>query len=257
MRLSSGEVVAAGRRTRWTLGIAGSIALIGIVALAAVTLVPGTPPTQQLLPFVAPPNAAVCAALASPLAEPSASPSIAVPPRAEADPAAQDAATKVSCYLLAAVPALFPAGTTFADNPARPGSLALVARPGGMGGGELEVTATAMVTDAQGTGMLNFSVSRDPGFQLDEAQAHCNGPTRKATCRTGPQGEHIEIYDFGPEPSGAHGVTIYVYSGHTLVLAGTRNTAETQDAPPTRTDPPFSVNQLIALAVAPAIRLYP
>jgi hypothetical protein len=126
-----------------------------------------------------------------------------------------------------------------------------------MGGGDLEVTATSLVTDSAGTGLLIVTVSRTTGAQVAEAEDHCTSQTAKAECRTGPDGEHVEIYDFGAESNGAHGITVYVYSGHTLVLAGTRNTNETQDAAPSRPEPPLTVDQLITLATSPDLKLYP
>lgn len=92
-----------------------------------------------------------------------------------------------------------------------------------------------------------------PDVRLAEVQAHCYGEEAKATCQTGPHGEHIEIMDLGPGPDDVHGRTIYVYSGHTIILAGTHNQAETAEdfAPPTRAEPPLTVEQLIELATKP------
>jgi hypothetical protein len=42
-----------------------------------------------------------------------------------------------------------------------------------------------------------------------------------------------------------------------LILAGAHNAPESQDAKPTRPTPPLSVDQLIELATAPELRLYP
>jgi hypothetical protein len=99
------------------------------------------------------------------------------------------------------------------------------------------------------------SVSRTTGAPADEE--HCSGPHPKAQCRTGPNGEHIEVYDFGTDADGTHGITIYVYSGHTPILAGSQNGGETQNAPPSRPEPPLTADQLITLATAPELKLHP
>jgi hypothetical protein len=41
------------------------------------------------------------------------------------------------------------------------------------------------------------------------------------------------------------------------VLAGTRNTNETQDTTPSGPEPPLTVDQLISLATAPELKRYP
>lgn len=38
--------------------------------------------------------------------------------------------------------------------------------------------------------------------------------------RIGPQGELIEVYDFGKDAQGVQGYTVYVHTGNTLILAG-------------------------------------
>ena len=98
------------------------------------------------------------------------------------------------------------------------------------------MTATSLVTDAAGTGLIIVGVDRSTEAPVD--LEHCTGPHAKAQCRTGPNGEHIEIYDFGVEADGTHGITIYVYSGHTFILAGAHNAGETQNARPEPADTP-------------------
>jgi hypothetical protein len=250
MRITSGEVIAAGRRSRHRRRLLSAAGLLAaVVAVTTAAVVPRLGPSGHAVG--APPPLTTCASL-RPSPTPASTPS-GEPARATMDPGAEEAATRVSCYLLTAVPALM-RGFTFAPNPARPGTSALVAIPGGMGGGDLEVTATALATDAAGTGLLIVSVSR-----ATEApdEAHCTGPNAKAQCRTGPNGERIEVYDFGVATDGTHGITIYVYSGHTFILAGAHNSGETQTAPRSRPAPPLSVDELIALATAPELKLYP
>jgi hypothetical protein len=253
MGLTSSAVIAAGRRSRRQrrlLGAACALVAAVTVTSAAFAWLPaggGTAP-----PATSP--AATCADLEVPSpSPPGAGPS---PARADPDPAALAAARQVSCYLRDVLPALLP-NATFAANPARPGTAALVAVPGGMGGGDLEVTATALVSDQAGTGLVIVAVSRQAAPTAAQVDETCTAPTAKAQCRTGANGEHIEIYDAGVDPNGAHGITVYVYSGHTFILAGARNTGETQDSPPSRPEPPLTVDQLITVATAPAVKLYP
>jgi hypothetical protein len=253
MRITSDGVIAAGRRSRhrrWLASAGGAAGLAAVVVVTAMAFTARTGPSGHTVG--GPPPLTTCASLQpSPVPAPTQS---AVPARATMDPGAESAAPRVSCYLLSAVPALMP-GFTFTPNPARRGTSALVAVPGGMGGGDLEVTATSLATDASGTGLLIVSVSRATESPADED--HCTGPHAKAQCRTGPNGERIEIYDFGAEPDGTHNITVYVYSGQTFILAGASNAGETQNAPRTRPSPPLSVDELITLATAPELKLYP
>lgn len=69
------------------------------------------------------------------------------------------------------------------------GAPALRRLAGGMGGGDLGVTATSLVTDSAGTGLLIVAVSRTTGAEAAQAQDHCTGQTAKAECHTGPNGE--------------------------------------------------------------------
>ncbi len=244
--LTSTTVIAAGRRSRrlrTARAVAGSVAAAVAVLGVVWTFVPG--PGGGVSDAAAP-DAAACASLR------------ASPPRVDVA-AVEEAADRLTCYLLDAVPSALPADTKLGDNVARPGTAGLVAVPGDVSDGDQVVSASATIMDAAGTGLLTFSVMRDKTFTPGDAASRCSSPLAKARCQTGPGGEHIEIYDFGKDAYGVRVLTIDVYTGHTLVRVGTSNAPESRsnDQVATRAEPLFTLDQLIALATAPELRFYP
>jgi hypothetical protein len=252
VRLRSDQVVRAGRRSRAVhrLGYAGGVvALSGMVAVGghvagglfgSTANQPGSPTWTY--------DPTVCASIPS---------AAAIVPTENAPAPAQmngsnQLADRMSCYLRTAVPAAMP-GATFADNPAR-GTPYLVAGPG-MFEGE-GFAATALVTMAAGTGLLLFQATHET-ISTDTWTSRCNGPDAKGECRTGPHGERIQIMDFGPDSAGVWVRTVMVYSGQTTILAGAHNAPESDNSRPTMTEPPLTVEQLIALACDPALVLFP
>lgn len=251
LRMNLDSVLRAGRRSlryRRAAYSGGAAALTGALALAIFGngLLP-TGRTAADAPSVHVPNAYDCFKAIYAGAPTAAGPDAFPPP----SPSAQDLADRISCYLPGAVAAALP-GATVSDNPVRR-TPALIAVPEADG----SFSATAAVSTSDGTGLIIFSVGRtspqDPGVW----RAHCEGDSAKATCRTGPHGEMVEVYDFGADARGVRGLTIYLYSGHTFVLAGAHNALEAQDAPPTMPEPPLSVDQLIAIASDPALVVFP
>jgi hypothetical protein len=240
--LTAEAVIRTGRRSlarRRLASGAGAIALVGAVA-AAVAVLPGLRWANGLGDSASPPT---CSRETVPRA------SIAVTPGgpAAASGGPQYLADQMTCYLLDAVPAAFP-GATFSNLRSAP---YLVAVPD-----EAGFSATAVVSTSAGQGSLIFAVSQvtAPPPQLVDPAPQCG----KATCRTGPHGERVEVFDFGADTAGVHGRTIYLFSGHTRILAGAHNVSQEVDgAEPTMTDPPLSVDQLIALASDPRLVLYP
>jgi hypothetical protein len=75
--------------------------------------------------------------------------------------------------------------------------------------------------------------------------------------RTGPHGEVIEVYE-RTRPDGAIGYTIYVYTGHTAVVASVHNSSDVDGRwPITRPTPPLTVLQLVEIACDPDLVLWP
>lgn len=242
LQLTSADVLAAGRRSRrrrrlaTVLGVVSAAMVVGLVFS-----VPGPVAVDQPeRPPVAsqPPSEARCAQLAGP------------PPEYLSR---GEAAERVSCYLSERIGEYFPIQMTLIHNGARPGTEPLVAGTDPIGG-EDGVAATAVVRDPAGDGTLLLAVSRatSPG-EADRVKP-CDLPMAKATCRTGPHGEHIEIYE--TDGQGIQGWTVYVYSAGTRIIATALNYREGDPGDPTRYEPPLTVGQLIDLATAPALKLY-
>jgi hypothetical protein len=242
--LTMDGVVRAGRRSRRIRRVlwgGGTFGLSAAIVLASSLLTGGSPvptiPAPGSTAQVRAPDAATCEELRT------------TPITANATD--QERADRMSCYLLAAVPAALP-GASFADNPARKAPF-LVAAPGS-GGMPDGLSATATVSTSEGDGLVIFEVGRSKPLTEGEKIGHCD----KADCLVGPHGEHIEVFDFGADPAtGAHGVTVYVYTANTLVLAGAHNAPEIQNAAPTMPQPPLTIAQLITLATDPGLVLFP
>lgn len=242
--LTSTDVLTAGRRSRRLrrTGYAlGGVAAVSGALLVAVT-VPGLLPAlgtnhDVAQPVASAPDEATCERLVGGLVD------------------ATEASDRLSCYLLDTIPRILPQAT-LTDNPARPGTAALVAAPDIMGsnGG---ISATAVVTDNAGTGIILVTVAPGPAPDPDQIAGRCGGATAKATCRIGPHSEHIETFDLGKDQRGVHSRTVYVYVGNTFIVASAMNVSETEPPTPTRPEPPLTIDQLIAIATSPQLVLYP
>ena len=179
------------------------------------------------------------------------------------------AAARISCYLATAVPPRLegtdfyrdtatPAGTTPLQafplrtfDPARPGDTAPPI-----------VSASAVLRDEDGVGEIGFGVSAASESEA-EVRAGCDGP---CTVRIGPHGETVTVLDVRT-PAGFRLVNIWIYRGDCAMFASASNgvTGPTasgeagvlENETPGRKDLPLSVDDLIDLASAPEMTLFP
>jgi hypothetical protein len=236
LSLSSAGLLQAGRKARRRRALTTAAAALSVVLAAAggALLLPGRAPVEQAGHQPASLECPDVLAARTPLRDPAA------------------AAARVTCYLDEAAARLMP-GATFRAAKARAGTEPLVARTQGN-----EISAYATVVDANGTGSVGVTVMRSTTPRA-EIIARCAGDHAKASCRTTPDGTIAEVYDFGAEANGARTVTVYAYTGSTVVVATAANRVESGDdtAPATRPDPPLTIDGLITLAGDPALVLHP
>jgi hypothetical protein len=235
--LSSAGLLQAGRRARRRRAVTTAAAALSVVLAAAggALLMPWPPSVQQAGHE---PTSLEC-------------PDVLAARTPLRDPAA--AAARVTCHLKGAAAALMP-DATFRAAEARAGTTPLVARAEGN-----EISAYATVVDTGGTGSVGVTVMRSTTARA-EILARCTGEQAKASCRTKPgSGTIAEVHDAGAGADGVRTVTVYAYTGNTVVVATAANRVDSADdtAPPTRADPPLTVDGLIALASDPALVLYP
>ena len=234
--LSSTGLLDAGRRARRRRVMATTAATLSVMVAASGALLLHRPVSvQQASHEVASLECPDVLTARTPLRDPEA------------------AAARVTCYLTEATTRLMPRAS-FRPNEARAGTKPLVAKARGD-----EISASATVVDSDGTGSVIVMVRRDT-TPRDEILARCADEHAKASCRTRPGSETVtEVYDFGALANGAHTVTVYAYTGSTLVVATMANRVESADdtAPATRTDPPLTTDALITLASDQTLVLYP
>ncbi|MFC3742684.1 hypothetical protein [Paractinoplanes deccanensis] len=178
------------------------------------------------------------------------------------------AAARMSCYLAEAVPRLLPSVTCHRLNDAEPFE-AYVGRSFDPNRPEETAppffTAEALVRDERGTGEVSFGMS--PRYEDDDsARAGCSGPP--CTVRTGPHGELVTVLD-STMASGVRLVNVSVYKKDTITTASAMNGVlaatpadpgraySDSDYRRTRDDLPITVDQLIAVAAAPEMDLFP
>lgn len=122
-----------------------------------------------------------------------------------------------------------------------------------------------MITDEEGVGDIGFCAS--PAYKTAAAAAaNCGQPP--CSVRTGPHGETVTVIDVTND-SGYHLVNVYVYRGDTVTFGSASNgipdavAANPSEAVPAdtkkagRKDLPLTVDQLIDLAAAPQLNLFP
>lgn len=161
--------------------------------------------------------------------------------------------------------ALSPTGVTVGDGSNvsfQEGSMPSAAPGGFEGGGGFYITQL-MLTDAQGKGLFQLTLSTEP-------RPLGTGCSRSGSCvqSTAPDGSYVEVY--GPtDMDGGHLLSVFVFRpDHTMVqlyasdfyYPNTFN-LPTGATPPgmmrTRPSPILSADQLIAIGTAPGITLYP
>lgn len=268
--LTSRDIVAAGRRARRrhtvrvaVLGSGAAAGVFGIAALALPAVVPAFAPFGGNPSGV--PDGATCAAIRETSAYERHQQIYDLPD-------APWAAERVTCFLTAKLPGYFRSGTRFLDDPTRPGASALVAAPsadptrdlarldafrGDLHRGDLTryVGASAIVDDGVGVGLLFFAVAWESKFDWAAAEDRC-GPGGDTQCHTGPHGEHIEVYEFGPNDVGVRARTMYVHSPNTLIIAVAVNAPGVDGVAATRPDPPLTTVELIEITTDLDLRLY-
>ncbi|MBG0564670.1 hypothetical protein [Actinoplanes aureus] len=203
------------------------------------------------------------AALPHVRADPDVSAGVALDPApfcaaAEAEPsspaAVEHAAARISCYLLTAVPPLLPE----ADFQRIPGSsddvLPLQAYPSQ----ETPpiISADALVSDSRGFGEIGFGLY--PAAEtVEEAIASCAG----CDVRQGSHGETILVHE-AVEESRLRRIDVWVHKGDTVVFATATNavpdaTLDSDKQEMGRPEPPLDEDQLVELATAPELTLFP
>ncbi|XVU29925.1 hypothetical protein ACQPZJ_23395 [Actinoplanes sp. CA-054009] len=262
------DVVTAGRRRRRRTVIAGAAAALvliagGIAVLARPGGAPYVPagPSWELLepaPFCA-------AATPVPTASPSSYNGMPLPSRG--------VEARLSCYLATAVPPLLPSVTYYRDVSTPATTLPLEVYAGRVFDPKRPeetsppyFTSSAVIRDAEGAGDIGFGLT--PRYRPDdEARTECAG--RECTIRTGPHGELVTVIDVTMESTGVRLVNVYVHKADTIVMASASNGLLKEatvdpgraysgaDYIRTRDDLPLSVEQLIGVAAAPEMELFP
>jgi hypothetical protein len=236
-RTVAAEVLTAGRQARRRHRLALLATGLAVV-MAGVAMKVGLP--WALSPASTPGASLATAACPSPPAPGAGSPEI-----------------RMTCYLTSVVPRML-GEARFIRLYGPRGTLPLQAYPSTDIPGAYE--ANAVVHDAAGLGSVIFVVGRQSGeTPSGDACASKGG----CSVRQGPHGELVEVHaavsTIGSD-IGHVGVTIYVYTGRTTIIAGTSNSGERRfnDAvsTPERAVPPLTTEQLIEIATAPDLALF-
>jgi hypothetical protein len=285
--LTASHAIAVGRRQRrqqTALGICAGGAFIALAIVGGLALRPAGGP-----PVASPGSCAATVPTRAPLPAPTGfefpsgeslpgplptnqatAPPIGITPSGSPTASGQTGAQavladRVTCYLAQAVPELLPRATFTGMSATSLGGQdlrsPLVAGPDWIIG-NASLAATAVVHDDEGAGSVHVVIG--PTTARPDPQRCAD--TSVCTLRTGPHGEVIEVHQtIGPitrhgfvdVPAGVIGYTVYVYTGHTMVLAGTHNTTDTAGRlPVSRPRPPLSIDQLITLATAPELAIF-
>ncbi|MEU4425876.1 hypothetical protein AB0F81_35095 [Actinoplanes sp. NPDC024001] len=266
------QVVTAGRRVRRrrraAAAAAGSLVFVAVAGVA-VTGLPHDPapfavggpswPALDPAPF--------CAAAAAPPSTPAIAPTTVVRDlndyrvRIPVEPA-DHAAARLSCRLATVVPPLLP-GFRFHLIPGAPeDGLPLRVEPAQVFDPAQPQTtlpvfsAGALVSDDEGVGEIGFG-AWPAGETVAEATANCAG----CEVRTGPDGATVLI-DVMTGDAGLRTVNVWVHRADTVTFATTSNAvpdpatdADRQEVG--RPDPPLTLDQLVRLAAAPELTLFP
>ncbi|GAA1620527.1 hypothetical protein [Actinoplanes couchii] len=278
------EVLAGGRRARRRrrLAVAGAAAVVAAVAAGGASFAlplrsadPAPAPYTVAGPAWSTLDAArSCEAAGAEPTSPLVEPTTVVnekngyPIRIPAEPA-DHAAARISCYLAEVVPPLLPEVTYHRSSSTPSDIMPLQAYPGRVFDPARPadttppfITADAVIVDDQGAGEVGFGAS--PAYEsAADAAANCTAP---CTVRQGPDGETVTVLDTSAA-SGYHHVEVHVYRGDTITTASASNGVTPAMPPgeaigsdqlePTRHGLPLSVEQLMELAGAPELDLFP
>jgi hypothetical protein len=287
MTFTSDDMIRTGRRSRRlrhagsVIGSALTVALVAGTAIALVsagsrplakpvTLKPGTPLWTTL------DTSSFCAAAAVAQVDAVGSRQTVVNPKngypiAIPTEPSEHAASRLSCYLMSAVPAHLP-GAAFTRDPNTPAdTVPLQVYPGrAFDPSQPEATslpffaASAVISDRNGVGQIGFAVS-PAAESVAAATTNCQAPV--CSVREGPHGEVVTVLSLEWE-TGYRLVNINVYRGQIVTFASASNgvpsvlaagevQAITDDSTPAigRADLPMSVDDLIDILSAPALTL--
>ena len=271
-----GEVLTAGRRSRRrrraAAATAGSLVFVAVTGIFVTAWTHGReepPPVAVDGPaWPALDPAPFCAAASARPSGPVIAPTTVAdertdyPIRIPTEPA-DHAAARFSCHLSRVVPPLLP-GVTFHRFPGQSDGLRPLQayparvfdpdRPGDTA--PPYFSAEAVVSDREGVGDIGFGVSAASETVAD-AITSCSG----CAVRKGPHGETVLVHEV-TEESGLRLVNVWVHRGDTVAFATASNAipdenADAQSQQVGRPDPPLTVDQLVEVASAPELDLFP
>lgn len=272
LRLTADDVLSGGRRARrrglaatWCAGVAAVVAVT-----AAVTLLSGVfadrPDDLVVAGSALDPEPFCQAAQLSP--GPVTTPSFVANPKTGGmipvpEEPGERAQARLTCQLMRLVDGRLPDARfeLAAHVPARTVPLQVWrTQPD-----EAIYTATATVLDQRGAGTVAFSLRAADPIDVANSVASCQGPPPgHCTLTAGPHGAQVVALTPRPDDeTGAFSFEVTVYSGQMAVTAIATNydTRRIQDrgwpVPKTRPDPPLTADQLIAIALAPELTLFP
>ncbi|MBE1491440.1 hypothetical protein [Plantactinospora soyae] len=261
MRLTSGAVLAAGRRSRRNRRLAG----VGGAALTAVLVGAGAMVAPQLV------GPSTTVAAAPPCAAPPGSrpPGVIAADQPMSDELADWASASLTCYLSYAMPRMLPGAEYLKAPDALAGPLIGFSMPHPASGrpvrgklliGSDRVDARAVIQDAQGTSDFSVMVEMARPEAEAMAAARCEAVTHFAcTLHPGPAGTTVTVSS-GLEPLPAdhpRSYTARVYRGQTIVTVGVSNDDRRGPEPvATRPVPVLTTDQIIELALAPELHLF-
>jgi len=276
------RILAAGRRSRRRRRIVTAGAATTVVAVAIGVALVTQPHRDPPAPYTpAGPSwstldpAPYCRTAGAPASGPAIAPTTIVSEknghriRIPTEPAGH-AAARISCYLARVVPARLPGATYHRDLSTPAGTVPLQAypsrifdpaRPGDTS--PPSIVASAVVTDDQGVGDIGFRAGA--AYESAEAAAANCGPPQ-CTVRTGPRGATVTVLDSTTD-AGYRLVNVLVHRGDTIILASASNgipeavvpseAVATDTRRPGRRDLPLTVDELIEIAAAPEMDLFP
>jgi hypothetical protein len=253
MGLTSGEVLATGRRLRrrYRLAAVGGATVAVALAVTGAVVVP-----QSLRP--AQPTFAALARCPSPPGDRPAGTVDAAQPFSA--PMAAWAVDSVTCALADVVPRLLP-HARFAALPGGQAGPLVGYTLGGKPPWANRADAIALVHDRYGTGYLNVSVAVSSAADAQAAATSCEQNPPCTVRQPGP-GITLVVSETVPaSPRDPHLIGVDVYHGRTDVHVQLDNTdmqsADGKPPRPTRDQPVLTTDQAADLALSPGLYLFP